>query len=136
MKALLYTIIGICLIFSLSSCEEEAEIKITNSLGSVRLDNLSFGDKGVIYSLLPGESKSFTISTRMDNINFPISEQLKFYMVKGDSKVFLYTKESFKVDKDQTLHIEVTEDTEVINPLKETKSVMTLEDWKSFDNFE
>lgn len=132
MKSLLYTIIAICLILVFSSCDDEAEIKVTNKIGSVRLDNISFGEKGLINSLLPGESKSFTLTERMDAVKFPMTDQIKFYMIKGDSRVLLYTKESFKLNKDQKLDIVITKDTEVINPMNETKAAVALDSMLSF----
>jgi hypothetical protein len=39
-------------------------------------------------------------------------------MVKGDKKVYLQTKELFRVAEDETLKIIITDDTELINPMR------------------
>jgi hypothetical protein len=48
---------------------------------------------------------------------FPVRSQLEFYMVKGDKRVYLKTREFFSVDDGETLKIVLTDDTELINPL-------------------
>jgi hypothetical protein len=97
------------------SCEEKAKIQVTNNVHNVRLDNISFSNTKIGNYLLPGES----VEMKVTNIDFPFpsSSQLEFYMVKGDKRVFLKTKEKFQVDKDETLKIVITDDTELINPI-------------------
>ena len=45
-----------------------------------------------------------------------MSAQVEFYMVKGDKRVFLKTKEYYRLEKDQKLSIIISDTTEVVNP--------------------
>ncbi|MDR1983873.1 MAG: hypothetical protein LBQ28_03505 [Prevotellaceae bacterium] len=110
-----YIILPFVLLFT--SCEKTATIKVTNAVHNVRLDNINFDKFGIGSNILPGESThEMTISTE-DNISFPISSQLQFYMVKGNSRVFLKTKEIYTLNADDKLNIIIDDNTEVVNIL-------------------
>ncbi|MDR3246267.1 MAG: hypothetical protein LBT50_07525 [Prevotellaceae bacterium] len=99
------------------SCDEEAKIQVTSKVHNVRLDNISYSNVRIGTYLLPGETVEATITDRYRDISFPLSAQLEFYMAKGDKRVYLKTKEYFKVNKDETLKITIADDTELINPM-------------------
>ncbi|MDR0691699.1 MAG: hypothetical protein LBF69_01530 [Prevotellaceae bacterium] len=103
----------------LTSCEKEATIKVTNNVHNVQLDNISFDKFGIGSYILPGETTpELTISTA-DDVSFPLSAPLQFYMVKGDRRVFLKTKEIYTLNVDDKLVVVISDDTEVVNMLNE-----------------
>ncbi|MDR0415162.1 MAG: hypothetical protein LBH84_07095, partial [Prevotellaceae bacterium] len=78
------------------SCYEEASIQVTNSVHNVRMDNIQFDKIGIGSMLMPGEStKKLTISEYTEDVTFPISAQLQFYMVADENVVFLKTKKIY-----------------------------------------
>jgi hypothetical protein len=103
--------------FFFQSCYDEAKVQVTSKVHNVRLDNISYSKVQIGTNLLPGESVEATISDEYKDISFPVNAQLEFYMVKGDNRVYLKTKEFFKVNKDETLKIIITDETELINPM-------------------
>ena len=107
----------LCLFFSCR--EDEATITVINNIPNVRLDKVSYGVISVASYLIPGEKGRITIDERMTGVSFPMEERTRFYMTKGDTKVLLYTKDSFVVGKKDNTEIVLTEDTEVINPMSE-----------------
>lgn len=103
----------------LLGCSNEAKISVTNNVHNVRLDNISFSNARIGSNLYPGETTEATISDKYKDISFPLSSPLEFYMVKGEQRVYLRTKKYYSVDKDETLTIVITDDTELINPMGE-----------------
>lgn len=102
--------------FLLTSCIEKGRIKIQNKVHNTKLENISFGNVSVYYSLLPGETSSeVKISDYKES--FPIINQLEFYMVSNGNRVYLKTKNKYKLDYNETLLIIISDTTEVINPL-------------------
>lgn len=109
------------------SCKyDEATITVINKVHSVKLESVSFDNHSVGSSLLPGEKVSQELSEHDSNVDFPITAPIKFYMVNGSSKVLLYTKKSFTLKAKDNLLIEITDDTEVINPLNESASDLRI----------
>lgn len=105
------------LVFSALSCTEEATVQVTNNVHNVRLDDISF-KVAIGTAAYPGE----TIERKLrggfgGEVSFPVRAQLEFYMVKGDKRAYLKTKEFFSVDDGGTLKIVLTDDTELVNPL-------------------
>jgi hypothetical protein len=103
--------------FLFFSCVDKAKVQVTNNVHNVRLDNISYSGVAIDSYLLPGETTEREISDPYDDISFPVFAPLEFYMVKGDKRVFLKTKQSFKVNKDETLKIFINDSTELINPM-------------------
>jgi hypothetical protein len=101
-------------VMSLMSCENDhATIKIMNAIPNVQLKHVSYEDKSVAYSLLPGQTESLYISDRSQY--FPKVGVIKFYMVKGDNQVYLETKKEFTIDAGAEVLIRISEDMEVTN---------------------
>ncbi|GHU70827.1 hypothetical protein FACS189413_11700 [Bacteroidia bacterium] len=117
MKTKITFLLGVCALFFLSSCLEQAKIQVTNHVHNVRLENISFSTNRIGSNLYPGETTEMTIRHSSDENFFPQSAQLEFYMVKGDKRVYLKTKESFFIDEDETLKIVIDDATELINPM-------------------
>lgn len=108
------------------SCVEEAEIRVTNKLPNVKLDNIKFYECYVGSYILPGETRGTMIQEGY-SIKFPIVSQLEFTMSNGNKRVYLKTKESFTLNKDDVLEIIIDEDMEVISPLNETLKMSLIE---------
>jgi hypothetical protein len=98
------------------SCQEVGRIKVQNKLPNTKLDNISFGDISIYYSLLPGETSS-EVTVSDSKRSFPKINQLEFYMESNGNKVYLKTKKKYRLDSDETLTITVSDTTQVINPL-------------------
>ncbi|KAA6337195.1 hypothetical protein EZS27_014697 [termite gut metagenome] len=82
---------------------------------------ISYGNIYIGYkSLLPGETASEIISDGRDEVKFPMSAQLQFYMISGTNKVFLKSKEVYSLNADQHRKIVINNNTEVVNPMKTT----------------
>ena len=114
MKNLIFA--GIFALLCFSSCEDDqATIRIKNSVQNVKLTNIRFGKVYIGHSLLPGQSEDYTISEEVNDITFPMREQIEFIMEKGDKQVFLRTQEVFQLNKDETLFVEITDNTKVVN---------------------
>jgi hypothetical protein len=72
------------------SCDKSASISVTNNVSNVSIENISYGDIPIGYKfLLPGETVSKIISDERDRVKFPMSAQLQFYMVSGETKYSL-----------------------------------------------
>ena len=97
--------------------DDEAHIEVVNGVHNVRLQNISFVDFPLGYDLLPGESTGKKkLSEEYDDISFPLSGQIVFYMLGTDgSKVYLKTKESFRLNKNDNLQVVISDNTEVVN---------------------
>ncbi|MDR1343291.1 MAG: hypothetical protein LBK18_08585 [Prevotellaceae bacterium] len=104
----------------LASCHEQASIQVTNNLRNVVMSNVQFDRIGLGTRLLPGEStEKVTISDYSEGITFPVTARLQFYMVKDDNMVFLKTKNAYTLQADDELHIDISDDTEVVNSAAE-----------------
>jgi len=111
-----------------TSCEEEAHMEVTNKVHNVTLENVAFGDFPLGYKILPGESTGrILLSDNYSGISFPMTAQIKFYMVRGGNKVYLRTKESFTLKDGSNLKVEITDDTEVENMLTGTSMSLAAE---------
>jgi hypothetical protein len=104
----------------MASCFDEASIQVTNNVSNVMLENIQLGQIGVDSRLLPGESTpELVVSERTEDVTFPISAQLQFYMVKGERRVFLKTQATYTLNADDNLNIVIDNDTEVVNQITE-----------------
>jgi hypothetical protein len=118
--------------FTLFSCEKDtAYISVTNNVHNVILENISYNDIYIGGYLLPGDSTGEKeLSEESKSVSFPMSYPVKFYMVKGDNKVLLLTKENFSLHKDDKLNIVINDETEVINPMNRSTRHQRLKDLK------
>jgi FtsP/CotA-like multicopper oxidase with cupredoxin domain len=113
MKKILLLAITVCL---LASCKERtADLTVGNMLDNVVLERISIGDYAVEYGqILPGMNAHERFKSYNDSL-FPIIGQISFYMVSGDNRVFLQTKEIFTLDEGMSLVVNIDSDTEVVN---------------------
>lgn len=100
------------------SCTERGTLVVKNKLSNVKLESISFGDFAVYGSLLPGETSEELVIKEFEDA-FPFRNQLEFYMTSGSNTVYLKTLETFELDYDQDLIIEINDSTVVINPALE-----------------
>jgi hypothetical protein len=100
------------------SCSERGTLVVKNKLSNARLESISFGDFAVYGSLLPGETSEELVIKEFKDA-FPFRNQLEFYMTAGSNTVYLKTSETFELDYDQDLVIEINDSTLVINPALE-----------------
>lgn len=97
-----------------AGCYKEATVRVTNRVHNVQLDNINFDKFGIGSRILPGESTPELTVSEYDDVRFPLSAPLQFYMIKGDRRVFLTTKEHYTLNADDRLEIVVSDDTEVV----------------------
>ena len=103
-------------IIFLGSCMDKGKIMVQSKIHNAKLENISFGDRSINYSLLPGEiTDDIVIEDYQDK--FPKINQLEFYMESNGNKVYLKTKNKYRLDSGDRLVIIISDSTEVINPL-------------------
>jgi hypothetical protein len=100
----------------ITSCMDSGEMKVQNKVHNTKLENISFGDVSVYYSLLPGET-STEVKVTDKKESFPKINQLEFYMVSNGNRVYLKTKKAYQLEAGGKLLITISDSTEVINPL-------------------
>ncbi|MBN2682159.1 MAG: hypothetical protein JXR58_06595 [Bacteroidales bacterium] len=116
MKKILISIFIIS-IFGFISCKDyEAQITVENKVHNVQISGIKYGDFYLSGYLIPGESSTTTIRVE-DKNDFPMENVIEFYMEANGNKVFLKTKEKFKIDLEGNITITITDSTEVINPM-------------------
>jgi hypothetical protein len=116
MKKIL-TILFTISIFLFVSCKDyEAQITVENKVHNVQISGIKYGDFYISGYIIPGESTTTTI--KADNKDdFPMENVIEFYMEANGNKVFLKTKEKFKLDLEGNITITITDSTEVVNPM-------------------
>lgn len=104
-------------------CHDPSSIKIKNNLSKAVIQNVEWGEVPVSSQILPGET-SAKIKIYHNNyydVDLPEKHQIKFYINVNGDKVYLETKERYKLDTDENITIEINDSTEVINPLLESE---------------
>ncbi len=113
--------------FLLTSCHEKATIKVQNMLPKAVIYNVEWGGVPISGRIIPGQS-----STKIElhdgfgslsyyDISFPASYPLKFYIALNGDKVYVQTRESYRLDDDDDLVIVIDDATKVFNPLIESR---------------
>jgi hypothetical protein len=97
-----------------AGCYKDATVSVTNNVHNVQLDNINFDQFGIGSRILPGESTPELTISESEGVRFPLSAPLQFYMIKGDRRVFLTTKEHYTLNADDRLVIVISDDTEVV----------------------
>lgn len=123
-KNIMCSLFALCIISALYSCGDEGTITITNKVHNVKLEKLSIASESINGTILTGESTSRTFSESSDSDIFPIEGVIKFYMVSNGNRVYLHTVDRFRLDKKKKLVVEITDETEVINPLNSSKTAL------------
>lgn len=110
-------ILSLSIFLFLFSCIhlDKGTVTVVNKVHNVKLESILWGNYSIASSLLPGEERKITIE--LEDREFPLINDIHFYMVRGDKKVFLKTKSVYKLDADQDLIIEITDTTAIMNPL-------------------
>ena len=115
---ILLSLIAACIF----SCDDEEMVKgvvtVQNKVHNARLESINFGDNGVSYSLLPGQS-SGKVTIEDYKEFFPKVSQLEFKMVRNGNTVYLKTNEICQLNYGDTLSIVIDDSTEVFNPITE-----------------
>lgn len=113
MKNFIILIIAVLLI---QSCDDyHGKICVRNSVSSVTLKNVMWGDFLLANEILPGQSSTKLTLYKTDE-KLPSTHRITFTMSANSSQVYLETEESFTLDKDDDLLIVIDDSTKVINP--------------------
>lgn len=101
-------------LMTLQACYKPGEIKVQNNIDRVEILDVKWGDIRVASSLLPGEtSDKIDIEKRQETL--PSSHTVSFVMMANDKLVYLETVESFSLDEDEEIVIELNDETKVSN---------------------
>lgn len=116
MKKIIYTLF--CL-FCLCGCKEKAEIEIINELPNAVLTNVKWGNHFIAGSLYPGVSSGTkNIAEDSHGVSFPEEFIVSFYLELNDKKVYLETRQKYRLEKDDFLQIIIDKSTPVRNPME------------------
>ncbi len=101
-------------VFSMGCDNTEVSLTITNRLPNVELRDVIWEGRYISGGLLPGQTGTFEstcYSGKSDD--FPDEGPIEFRMALNGKVVFVKTKETFKLDCDQQLILEVNDSTEI-----------------------
>lgn len=126
MKNLLY----VFSLFLIVSCKP-AKIQVENNVSKTILKNIEWGGVPLSSSLMPGErSAKIEISDNgYYDIDLPDSYILEFVIDVNGDLIYLETVESFKLDHDDDKLFEITDSTEVTNPLLDGLKTTTINNY-------
>ena len=113
-KIIILLVLSVCL----TSCFDKGKIKVQNKVHNSQLEDISFGKLSIYSALLPGQTSTEIEVTEKKHL-FPIIHQLEFYMVSNGNRVYLKTRENFRIEAGETLLITISDTTAVINPMLE-----------------
>jgi hypothetical protein len=119
-KAIIFIISALTLI----SCQDKSTIQVKNMLSKAIIKNVEWGELPISSQLLPGETSSKITIYEDDSyydIKLPESNPLKFYIYINGDLVYVQTKMSYKLGKEDHLLIVIDDTTKVFNPLLELK---------------
>ncbi len=117
MKYLLLLIFPVLL---LTSCDSESSLRVRNQLPYAVVENVDWGGIPVSSQIIPGEtSQKITImeNEMYYNIHLPSAFPLKFYINVNGDRVFVQTRKSYLLNRDNDLTIDLCDTTQVFNPL-------------------
>lgn len=99
----------------LVSCYKPGKIKVQNNINSVAIESVEWGDVYLAGELFPGESTDF-IELDKSDVTLPGSHSVSFTMRANNRSVFLITNQSYSLDEDEELVIQLDDSTAVYNP--------------------
>ncbi|MCU6770068.1 hypothetical protein OCV73_14105 [Barnesiella propionica] len=114
MKKIIYILF--CL-FVLCGCREKAKIVIINELPNAIMKDVKWGSFSLSGSLYPGVSSAIYTLEESDGVSFPKESIVSFYLELNNKSVYLETRQTYRLDKDEFLRIVIDESTPVYNPL-------------------
>ena len=115
-----YFILSSILALFLTSCEYKSSLRVRNLLSHSVVGNVEWGGIPVSSQIIPGETcQKITI---MENepyydIRLPSAFPLKFNISVNGDRVFVQTRKSYLLNKDDDLTIDLCDTTQVFNPL-------------------
>jgi hypothetical protein len=108
------------ILITLFSCKDPSTIKVQNSLSGAQIQNAEWGGIPITSGLMPGET-SREVKVFKNNsyygIDLPEKHPLKFYINLNGDLVYLETNEYFELGVEDAIFIEITDSTQVTNPL-------------------
>jgi hypothetical protein len=94
-------------------------------LSKAEIKNVEWGELPIASSIMPGQSspklKIYEENSYYD-IDLPETHPLKFYIELNGDKVYVQTRASYRLGKDDELTIVIEDSTRVFNPLLEVKN--------------
>lgn len=97
------------------ACHKPAKIQITNRITAVKIEEVTWGKFTIASSLLPGETSEKLVIDRSDE-KLPNSQRIYFKMSANNKTIYLATDETFLLNEEDDLLIELKDDTKVSSP--------------------
>lgn len=117
-----YFILSAFTVLILNSCDYESSLRVRNLLSHAVVENVEWGGIPVTSQIIPGETcQKITIMEDEPyyDIRLPSAFPLKFYINVNGDRVFVQTRKSYLLNKDDDLTIDLCDTTQVFNPLLE-----------------
>lgn len=115
MKRIIYCIVVMLL---LAACDDwESDIQIVNNLPGAVIRNVQWGTIPMSRELLPGQSSTRITIAKYSYYKLPATARVQFYIEVDGETVYVETREKFFLGKDDSLLIEISDTTKVINRL-------------------
>ena len=110
-------ILFVLLLTVVVGCDKPGEIRIRNSVTGATLQNVRWGDVMVAAQLYPGEASTIVnIYDEPDwGVDLPADEPIRFYLNVGGDLIYLETRESYHLDEEVKLTVEIHDTTKVWN---------------------
>ena len=105
------------------ACKDPSSIKVENSLSGAIIRNAEWGGVPIASQLLPGKTstKINIYNNSYYDIDLPDRYPIEFYIDVDGDMIYLETKERFRLGVEENILIEISDTTEVINPLLEVE---------------
>ena len=98
-----------------TSCNPPGELQVKNDISRATMVDVQWGPIYLATELLPGETSPLRVIENFDE-ELPASRPITFTLNANGQSIFLETEASFRLDEDQTLLIEINDETEVRAP--------------------
>jgi len=104
-----------------AACNKPSTIEVVNNLPVAIVNNIKWGDVPIASELLPGKT-SGKVKIYEDahyNLDFPEEFPLKFYLKLNGDNMYLETRMSYKLRKEDGILISIDDSLKVFNPVSE-----------------
>jgi uncharacterized ubiquitin-like protein YukD len=113
----------VLVVLILAACQDEtSSIKIQNNLSKAVIRNAQWGEIRLASQLMPGQtSKALELDNYYNyyDIRLPAKFPVKFYIDVNGDKIYLQTRDSFRLGIEDEIVIAIEDETEVFNQLLE-----------------
>ena len=112
LKKLLLSLSSIMLLIS---CYKPGKIRVQNNISQVKITEVNWRENNLSWELLPGETSDI-IEISKSSENLPVDYNVSFKMEAIGKTVYLETSETFLLNEDEEILINLNDSTEIFNP--------------------